>query len=352
MPLSGVGWLRSLQTQGLFVVDEIEHDLLLFATHDAEPVVIATDIDPGALSEEYRSPIQMMVPPYAVDGDEVWYISDAGALVHVDLATGDRTTISADVRGLHASTKGGVVGWVEPSATEDGPPLESVVTSVPTGEVVRLPGAVRDLDFPGLVVTGFREQAFVHDLERGRTRSVETRASAKIVQADPTSAFLVVEDATPDGLDDLVHLDMTAGAAAPLAQGLAATVDARIDPFSGGILVFAGDDVGPWAYGRILRFTVEGAETLAEDISRLHRVASDGRVIYVDGDPFGSDFSLRIRNPDGTDDLVADDARLYDSLRIFQDAHFPATNMVDLQGDVLYGIETGPDRGLWRMPFD
>lgn len=196
--------------------------------------------------------------------------------------------------------------------------------------------------------TGGAESAH---LERGRTRSVETRASAKIVRADPTSAFLVVEDATPDGLDDLVHLDMTTGAAAPLAQGLAATVDARIDPFSDGILVFAGDAVYP-SYGRILRFTVEGAETLAEDISRLHRVASDGRVIYVDGDPFGSDFSLRIRNPDGTDDLVADDAKLYDGLRIDQDVHFPATNMVDLQGDVLYGIETGPDRGLWRMPFD
>jgi hypothetical protein len=100
------------------------------------------------------------------------------------------------------------------------------------------------------------------------------------------------------------------------------------------------------SYGRVLRFTAAGMEVVADGVSRFHRVAEDGRVVYIDHgglSPFFEDADVRLRNPDGGDRLIAADATLNDSLRFYA---------TPLDGDILYDVRSGPDRGLWRMPVD
>ena len=321
---------------GLVVLDMVADRLLGFAEPDAEPLLLQGDAD---------------VRRVAVAGMHAW-VADDEAVHRVDLRTAERQRVGDGASSLNASPWGDAVAWSDGRVH----PFVSWVQDSARDEITQVPGLAVGFA-EDRVITWERASLHVFQVSRGHVVhfDVQTGSShSRVVRSDADDVFLLVEVFSEPEHHLVVHLDMRSGKASTMRLGK--RVYAQSDPHAAGILVFEADADGEdWSVprGRLLRVGPSvSRRVLADDVSWSYEVAADGRILYTAPVAHRAEgLEVRVRNPDGSDRLVVDDAALLHGGPFGALAPRPP-HAIDLEGDVLFGVsEASPSGGLWRMPF-
>lgn len=341
--------LDAVRTEHGLFIDDVEGSLLLVASPDSEPQVLATNV----ASRGNQLPAD---PPWATTGDLVWYLTEDHALERLDLRTGAIDELAVGVDALRTTPSRDAVIWTV--VTSDTDPGITTIHHVTTSEMRSVPGHLRAL-WPGLVITSTWDTMFVHDIATDTTSELRVRGDEVVVRADrDIPSILVLASFVTTHPSTIIRLDLDTGGFQLLAD--VGTHDAiAVDPHGDGLVItqwiddHPEDDHDSWDRARILRLTRSGAlVVLAEDATDSWVLAADDRVLYNPVLPDGTvSRDLHVRNPDGTDRLFAERAAIVAPHAWIHS--FPAASAPDLEGDVLVDIAASDDEAtLWRMPFD